>query len=67
MFNNILKMKLKEIKKNVKRELSQASLCVSNETQFSTVWVQVMSADIHMKIMFENKPSVHLAIYRGNI
>ena len=51
MFNNILKMKLKEIKKKetVKRELSHASL------------------DIPMKVIFENTPSAHLTVYRGNI
>ena len=26
-----------------------------------------MSADIPMKIMFENYPSVHLTVYRGKI
>ena len=26
-----------------------------------------MSADISMKIMFENTPSVHLTVYRENI
>ena len=29
--------------------------------------VQVMNADIPMKMIFENTPSVHLTVYRGNI
>ena len=57
MFNNILKMKLKEIKIKLK--------CV-NETHLCTAWLQVICAAIPMKIMFENTPSVHLTVYRGN-
>ena len=68
MFNNILKTKLKEIKNPVKYELSQDSFrCIPNEAQLCTAWVHVISADIPMKIMFINKPSVHLTVYRGNI
>ena len=52
--------------KTEKHELSQDSLDVF-EAQVSTAWVQVMSADIPMKIMFENTTSVHLTVYRGNI
>ena len=66
MFNNILKMKLREIKKTAKREFRS----VSNEIQLCTAWVQVMSADIPMKMMFEITPSVNLNVYhvyRGDI
>ena len=60
-------MKLKEIKKTttVKRELSQASL---DAFQIKHSYVQPgyrLCADIPMKIMFENTPSVHLTVYRG--
>ena len=42
-------------------------MCVSNETQLCTAWVQFMSAESPMKIMFENTPSGHLTVCRGNI
>ena len=49
--NNILKM-----------NLTDQLRCVSNETNLCTAWVQVLSADIPMKIMSENTPSVHLTV-----
>ena len=51
-FNNILKMKLKEI--NIIKTVKPEFRCVSNETQLYTAWVQIMSADIPIKIMFEH-------------
>ena len=50
-----------------KLSVTSQSRCVSNKTQLCTALVQVMNADIPMKIMFENTPSVHITIYRGNI
>ena len=60
-------MKLKEKKHCKTRTVTGMFRCGSNKTQLCTPWVQVMSADIPVKMMIEYAQSVHLTVYRGNI